>query len=91
MDSAIKEWADLLEEELVTFDNLGAAILGIGRTHTQPTRVVYSYEKIMNILVRHGMSYEEAQEFFDFNIEGVWAGENTPIILYDIDDNDNGP
>jgi hypothetical protein len=28
------------------------------------------------------MSYEEAQEFFDFNIEGAYVGERTPMYWY---------
>jgi hypothetical protein len=26
------------------------------------------------------MSYDEAEEFFSFNCEGAWVGENTPLI-----------
>jgi hypothetical protein len=27
------------------------------------------------------MTYEDAQEFFDFNVAGLWAGDGTPIFL----------
>jgi hypothetical protein len=27
------------------------------------------------------MTYDEAIEFFDFNIAGTYAGEHTPLIL----------
>ncbi len=27
------------------------------------------------------MSYEEAEEYIDFNIVGAWIGDTTPIIV----------
>jgi hypothetical protein len=27
-----------------------------------------------------GMSQEEAEEYFSFNVEGAWVGENTPLF-----------
>jgi hypothetical protein len=27
------------------------------------------------------MSEEEAEEYFQYNVEGAWVGENTPIFL----------
>ena len=30
---------------------------------------------------RDGMSYEDAIEFFDFNMIGAWVGEFTPIFI----------
>ena len=37
---------------------------------------------------RDGMTDEEAVEFFEFNIQGSWQGEETPIWMrpYDIDE-----
>lgn len=69
--------------ELVkTLDGLDDAIIGVGRIHTQPTRVVYDYHKILEILMeRDGASYEDAVEFFDYNIGCLWCGDDTPIIL----------
>jgi hypothetical protein len=32
------------------------------------------------------MSYEQAIEYFDFNIACAWVGENTPIFLETIKD-----
>jgi hypothetical protein len=29
---------------------------------------------------RDGMSYEDALEFFDFNVIGAWMGEGTPCF-----------
>jgi len=78
----IDEYANISEEELIVFDGLDDAILGIAHTHTQPTRVVYSYEKIITILINEGQSYEEALDYYGHNIECLWAGEGTPSIMH---------
>jgi hypothetical protein len=68
------------DEELLYADGLDAAILGVGTRCGQPNVVVYDVAKVIDILVnRDGMSYEEAEDFFSFNIEGAWVGEKTPV------------
>ena len=44
--------------------------------------VIYSANKMIDKLSKE-MSYEEAQEFFDFNIEGAYMGERTPMYWFD--------
>lgn len=47
-------------------------------------RVVYSVNSILDTLVnRDGMDYDEAQEYFGFNIECAYIGEYTPIYMYE--------
>jgi hypothetical protein len=47
-------------------------------------RAIYSIIEILGILINEdGMTEEEAQEFFDFNIEGAYMGEYTPIYMYE--------
>ena len=44
--------------------------------------MVYDKAKVIDILMeRDEMSYEDALEFYSFNIEGAWAGRGTPIWL----------
>ncbi len=70
------------EEELLTADGLDDAILGIGYRCGQMPIVVYDSAKVIDILTeRDGMTHEEAEEFFSFNIEGAWVGEQTPVWL----------
>jgi len=33
---------------------------------------------------RDGMSYEEAIEYFDFNVTGAYVGEHTPMFIYHV-------
>jgi hypothetical protein len=30
---------------------------------------------------RDGMSREDAEEYFDFNVAGAWVGEGMPVFL----------
>ena len=41
----------------------------------------YDVARILNILQEEGMSEDEAQEYFEYNILGSWMGENTPVYL----------
>lgn len=55
------------------------AIIGID---AKDLRVVYDVEKIIERLESDGMTREEAEEFFEFNILGAYVGEKTPIYVY---------
>jgi len=66
----------------MTADGFDDAILGIGSRCGQPDLLVYDVDTIINILMdRDGMDYEDARDFFSYNIEGAWVGEGTPIWL----------
>ena len=76
---------DLIEEhnpEALKADGFDDAIIGIASRCGQPDVIAYDVNKILEVLQeRDGMSYEEAQEFFDFNIIGAYMGEHTPIFI----------
>jgi len=38
---------------------------------------------IEKMVTKDGMNYEEAVEYFDFNIKGAWMGEGTPCFFRD--------
>lgn len=46
--------------------------------------VAYSTQKIVDGLMKHGMSEEEAIEYFEFNIAGSYAGDGMPVFIDDI-------
>ena len=74
---------DLLDDEtqLLFADGYDDAIVGFAERDSVML-VVYDVRKILRLLrVRDGMSRDEAQEFFDFNIAGSWVGEQTPVWL----------
>lgn len=63
-------------------DGFDGAILGLGRRCGQPDLLVYDADKCVAILMKDGMTDEEAMEYFEFNVVGSWMGEGTPIFLY---------
>ena len=69
-------------EGAIILDGLDTAIIGIVEEFGNGPRILYSKEKIIDILVeRDGMTSEEAIEYYDFNILGLYAGEQNPIFL----------
>jgi hypothetical protein len=68
------------DESVVLADGFESAFIGIGRQFGYPISV-YDKEKCIKILEEQGMSTGEAEEYFSFNTEGAWVGEQTPIFL----------
>ena len=75
-----EEYPDLLKA-----DGFDEAIIGVvERIGVQA--ICYDQEKVIDILIeRDGMDYEEAVEYFEFNIAGAWVGESTPFFLQKMD------
>lgn len=62
-------------------DGFDGALVGMGYRFTYAV-AVYDRVKCLNILVsRDGMTEEEAEEYFSFNVEGAFMGEHTPVFL----------
>lgn len=76
----IDEICDQEELELLTMPGYDDCIVGIGRQFNK-TFVVYHREKVIEKLVGQGMSWDEAEEFHEFNQAGSWNGEATPCFL----------
>jgi hypothetical protein len=75
----MKRWSDL-----------DRAILGTTLTYQNGERVpvfVYSGEEIVSVLMdRDSMTRDEALEFVDFNIEGAYTGNDTPLLVWPVID-----
>tara|TARA_R100001129_G_scaffold123358_3_gene85979 strand:- start:11732 stop:12007 length:276 start_codon:yes stop_codon:yes gene_type:complete len=72
----------------ITLDGLDEAIIGQSciweRTGHRENRVIYSGQKIVEILMeRDDMDYDEALEYIEYNIEGAYVGEQTPIVVWE--------
>jgi len=74
--SEVPEGALLLEE----FED---ALVGYGFQFSYPI-AVYSRKRCIEILMDDGIiDYEDAMEYFDFNVAGAYMGESTPVFLDD--------
>ncbi len=73
----IEEYPDI---EFLSADGFEDAIIGVCGE-----KLVYSNDKCIEILMtRDGMSFDEAIEYFEFNVLGAYVGEKTPIWVDDM-------
>ena len=71
-----------VNEEALLCDGFDDAIIGMAERINLGPVVAYSVEKIVEIMMeRDGMSWEEAYEFYSYNIVGGWHGEGTPVFI----------
>lgn len=72
-------------EGAIILDGLDDAIIGIVEDFGNSPRILYSKEKILEILEKRDLMTEgEAEEFYNFNILGLYAGEQNPVFLITI-------
>jgi len=77
------------QQETILIDGHESAFVGYTRT-ADGLSAVYSFDKIIDGLMEDGMTYEDADEFFCYNIErGIdyVTGAVKPTILYPYENN----
>ena len=76
LEFLVEEYPD---SNFLSADGFEDAIIGVSGE-----KLVYSRTLCIDILMeRDKMTYEEASEYFDFNVEGSYMGEKTPIWVDD--------
>ena len=81
MVASIKESIWEANEDALIADGFGLALIGFVEGCGRSTVALYDRNKCIDILInRDGMSYEEAVEYFDFNVVGAHMGNNTPLF-----------
>ena len=80
------EWAELMDTDLLLLgdrsERMDYADAFLGITNDDPPKAIYSEEKVLDVFVsRDGMTYDEAIEFFDFNIVGSNMGDQSPMYV----------
>lgn len=71
-----------INPDMLLVDGFEDAIIGYADRCGVPTICAYDVDKCIDILVtRDGVTYEEAWEYFEFNVLGSYMGENTPIFI----------
>jgi len=69
------------DEELVFFDGLDDAIVGVAEAYGSKLRVCYDYDLCLAVFTKD-MGYEDAIEWMGHNVLCAYVGERTPIFLY---------
>lgn len=65
------------------------AVVGVGSRYGQPDAVVYDYSKYVQILAeKDNMTLDEAVDFIEYNVCSIYIGDDTPIFLYEIMEDD---
>ena len=75
--------------DAILFDDIDKAIIGMGQQWGGRSIVVYDRDKCIEILADKFKkdndtieeAYSEAIEYFEFNIECAYIGENTPFFF----------
>jgi hypothetical protein len=67
-------------EGAIVLDGFNDAIIGIVEEFGNGPRVLYSKQKIIDILCKD-MESDDAEEYYNFNILGLYAGEQNAIFL----------
>ena len=74
-----------INEDMLFADGFDKALIGYIERAGMPSIACYDKFKCIDILA-DDMSYEDAHEYFYFNVVGSYVGENTPCFLTTIID-----
>ena len=66
--------------ELLFCDGHDNALIGVAHRFGMEPVALYNRAQIIQNLMVEGMTWEEAEEFFGYNIIGGWHGEMTPVF-----------
>lgn len=69
-------------EPLTICDGFNDAIVGVGARCGKPDVVIYDYDKMIEVLMKDGMTDTNAAEYISYNILSAWVGDDTPVVMY---------
>ena len=69
------------QEGILLADGFDDCIIGLCSRANSPDVLAYSTSKMIIKLMLDGMSREEAEEWFEFNILPAYMGELTPVYI----------
>ena len=80
-DKKLREHLREIDPDIVIYDNLNGAIVGMCARFGQPPILLYDLDVCIDILAEEADSYEAAVEHFEYNTLGTWAGDHTPAFI----------
>ena len=79
--SQVTDLLSAMDADAIVLEGYDAAIIGLAEYGSEPPRIAYSYEKIIEILMqRDGMDHAGAVEFFYYNIDARY-GPGVPVFV----------
>ena len=70
-----------INPDLLVMDGFDDCILGVGTWFGSESFVIYDYDRVIAKLQSHGMTYDEAVEYHEYNQLGAYVGEHTPAFM----------
>lgn len=77
----LEELVSLDDVDVLLADGFDDAFMGVAPTPLGHMVAVYDIDRCIELLMEEGMSHEEADEYFQFNVAGAYVGEQTPLFL----------
>lgn len=86
----IREWISDHNEEALMADGFEDAIIGMCERFGSEPVVAYDRDKCIDILAKEFSednddperdAYEEAEDYFGYNVIGSYVGEHTPVFV----------
>jgi len=84
MKTSREELAEQFGDDILLMDGFDDCVVGVVEQFGRPPIVCYDREKVIRKMFNDGMTYEEAEEFFEYNQIGAWVGDRTPCFLTQI-------
>lgn len=69
------------DKEIILADGFEKQFLGVGRQFKKLFAVYDKNSCISQLMEENDMKYDEAEEYFLFNVQDAYVGENTPIFI----------
>lgn len=76
---SIRDYFYEIDEGFLFADGFDDAIIGQVAIAGRRDVILYDREKVIKILMKD-MSQEDAEEYFEYNIQGAYVGEATPAF-----------
>ena len=69
------------DDSIITADGFELAFLGCGYSYSGSYAIYHMHTCIEILIQRDGMSYDEAEEYMEFNVTGAFVGDRMPVFL----------
>lgn len=79
---------------IILYDGFDEALVGFGASFHNLPCAIYNYEKCIDLIMKNDsacefqesdesdfITYDDAVEYFEFNVIGGYVGEQTPIFM----------
>lgn len=67
--------------ELLKMDGYDDCAIGLAYRFGHQEVIAYDLNKVLHKLQADGMTYDEAMEFYEYNMIGAYVGDATPIFV----------